>query len=382
MSDAFRRSTQLLSADSAAPIRIAAAVAAVLLAGWLSWCFFATIPVFVVSDRARLEAGTAVHVVEAPVTAEVRSVHARLGQGIRAGDILVKLDTERERLRQREDELRATSKQSLVVQLQRQIALEQEVLAQTRIGSDASHREALQRFHEADEQARGAETEARRAAQLYGAGLLSEAERQRLESQAARYRAAADSLSQVVRRSSSEVSLANASRLTTMEKLKADLAVAEAEMNAFALSAQRSAREVTLRVIRAPISGTIGEIPDLRPGALVNAGDRLASIVPSGRLTIVAGFAPAVAIGRIRPGQRSRLRLDGFAPIEYGVVTARVERVATEPQDGVIRVELSVLRAPQRIPLQHGLPGAVEVETERVTPATLFLRAVGKRIEG
>ena len=32
------------------------------------------------------------------------------------------------------------------------------------------------------------------------------------------------------------------------------------------------------------------------------------------------------------------------------------------------------------VPLQHGLPGTVEVEVARVSPATLVLHAVGKRL--
>ena len=34
------------------------------------------------------------------------------------------------------------------------------------------------------------------------------------------------------------------------------------------------------------------------------------------------------------------------------------------------------------IPLQHGLPCAVEVEVERVSPATLLLRIAGARLGG
>jgi membrane fusion protein (multidrug efflux system) len=53
--------------------------------------------------------------------------------------------------------------------------------------------------------------------------------------------------------------------------------------------------------------------------------------------------------------------------------------VASEPRDGSIRVELA-LQPPRRtrLPLQHGLPGTAEVEVERVTPAVLVLRTVGK----
>jgi len=55
--------------------------------------------------------------------------------------------------------------------------------------------------------------------------------------------------------------------------------------------------------------------------------------------------------------------------------------VAHEARDGQIRVELSMLSDPLSvIPLQHGLPGTIEVEVEQVAPVTLVLRAVGKRL--
>jgi membrane fusion protein (multidrug efflux system) len=80
----------------------------------------------------------------------------------------------------------------------------------------------------------------------------------------------------------------------------------------------------------------------------------------------------------VRPGQYARLRLEGFAWTQYGSLPARVSSVASEAQDGRVRVELAVeAGARTQIPLQHGLPGTVEVETERVSPAVLVLRAAG-----
>jgi membrane fusion protein (multidrug efflux system) len=44
-----------------------------------------------------------------------------------------------------------------------------------------------------------------------------------------------------------------------------------------------------------------------------------------------------------------------------------------------VRVELEVLADPtSAIPLQHGLPGTVEIEVERLLPAKLVLRIAGK----
>jgi hypothetical protein len=46
-----------------------------------------------------------------------------------------------------------------------------------------------------------------------------------------------------------------------------------------------------------------------------------------------------------------------------------------------VRVDVSVLSVPA-IPIQHGLTGSLEVSTDRVTPFTLLLRALGGRLSG
>src|SRR5208282_1645668 len=105
----------------------------------------------------------------------------------------------------------------------------------------------------------------------------------------------------------------------------------------------------------------------------------LAAVVPTGELRIVASFQPADALGRIQTGQPARLRLEGFPWTEYGSISATVTHVGSEVRDGRIRVELAVNpRSASRIPMQHGLPGAVQVEVERISPASLVLRVVGR----
>jgi membrane fusion protein (multidrug efflux system) len=133
--------------------------------------------------------------------------------------------------------------------------------------------------------------------------------------------------------------------------------------------------------VRAPITGYLGEVATLQPGAVVRQGDTLGVVLPAGALRVVAHFLPAIALGRVQPGQPARLRLDGFSWAQYGSLTATVTSVATEARDGVIRVELHLEpEALTAIPLQHGLPGTVEVEIERISPAALVLREVGTRL--
>jgi membrane fusion protein (multidrug efflux system) len=126
------------------------------------------------------------------------------------------------------------------------------------------------------------------------------------------------------------------------------------------------------------MAGRLGEVAELRTGSVVREGGRLAAVVPQGELQLIADFLPPTALGRIRPGQPARLRLEGFPWTQYGSLAATVSRVAGEVRDGRVRVEFGVDRdGASPIPLQHGLPGSVEVQVERVTPATLVLRAAG-----
>jgi hypothetical protein len=95
---------------------------------------------------------------------------------------------------------------------------------------------------------------------------------------------------------------------------------------------------------------------------------------------VVADFPPS-ALGRIQPGQSARLHLDGFPWPQYGSVSASVISVRNKARDGRVRVEFVVHPDPtSRIPLQHGLPGTVEVEVDRLSPAELIIRAAGQRI--
>ncbi|MFL5343425.1 MAG: HlyD family secretion protein [Hyalangium sp.] len=140
--------------------------------------------------------------------------------------------------------------------------------------------------------------------------------------------------------------------------------------------------EIERRTLRAPSAGTLADLSPLQVGAVVRAGDRLATIIPPGDLRIVAEFTPAAALGRIQVGQRGELRLDAFPWTQFGTLAATVSQVAGEVRDGRIRVELAITPgSSSAIPLQHGLPGTLEIEVERVSPAMLAFRSAGQRLQ-
>jgi membrane fusion protein (multidrug efflux system) len=164
-------------------------------------------------------------------------------------------------------------------------------------------------------------------------------------------------------------------------QLEREAAVLEARLSSLEAVLSGLAHELEQHRIRAPATGSLGEVTPLQPGTVIAEGQRLAAVVPPGQLRVVAEFAPPEALGRIQPRQRARLRLEGFPWVQYGTVAARVTRVATEPLNGRIRVELGIDQAfAFPVPLQHGLPGTLEVEVERISPAALVLRAAGKAL--
>jgi len=379
MASNFERSTQLLDGDSMRTTRRWTLLLITLVLAWLLWFFGATIPIEVRSDRARIES-TASHAVQAPMPGQISTVRIRLGQGVRAGDVIFDIDTAKERLAREGERLRTEARRAALEQLQRKIDVIERSSGPSHAAAGAAGRELHERIAEAEERRRIADEQLRRAQQLHQAGLISEAEWRRIESEAVQRRAAVRGLTQTLARSSSEEELADSTRSAELEQLKADVAVAQSELNTALLALQRTDNVIAQSRVRAPVSGRIAALASLNPGAVVATGQLLASIVPESGLAVVAAFAPAAAVGRIRDGQMAHVRLEGFSPIEYGTIAARVTAVATEPQEGLVRVEMEIIRSPRRIPLQHGIPAVAEIGIERVTPATLFFRAVGKRL--
>ena len=167
------------------------------------------------------------------------------------------------------------------------------------------------------------------------------------------------------------------------EQLARELLDLEGQIHTGAATVERLRFSIEQRQIRAPIDGRVGQLSEIHPGEHVQAGDRLAAVVPNGQVKVVAYFPTSAALGRIRKGQSAQLRLDGFPWTQYGSLPAEVVELADEQLGQSVRVELRVAaRADSRLPIHHGLPGVAVIEIERVTPAVLVMRAAGQWLSG
>jgi membrane fusion protein (multidrug efflux system) len=378
----FRSTLRALESESTWLLSVTAVLLpCVLFSAWIAWALFARVPIYVVSSFARLEVVAEPRRAATLAAGRIIDTRVDLGQQTTAGAILMELDASMEQ--RRLDEARA----ALAGLDVRVAALREQQRAQrrVRVSLEQAHTAAAARAHVDLVQA---EAESRYRIRLQEIAARWESERlvpgiEGLESE----QALANSQIAVA---AAEVSLsrqladgrhASDQYVTQLTALDRDAAEIEAARET-TLAAIRTA-EVALeqKTIRSPVAGQVGRVAALHVGDVVQAGQEIATVIPSGRIRVAATFAPAGAIGRIHRGQTALVRLTGFSTYEFGVLRGVVANAACEPNDGAVRVELDLdPRTTSSLPIQHGLPGSVEVEVEAVRPWQLLARSVEARI--
>lgn len=375
----FSRSVRSLEADTPRRSILVMVLATALLAAWIGWFFLARVAVYEVTDRADLQVDRAAHPIEAQFTGRVVSSYLMLDREVKSGEVLVELDADAQRLQLKEERVRSSALALQISALQSQIQTEEAVRQQERQAESVAVEEVSARAKEADAGAHLAEEEAKRQDQLFASGVVSEVDLHRARAAAQERRAAADSLRLGVRRLERQHLTQDSERQAHVQELKTHLVQLEGQRATAGAEIERLQGEVSRRSIRASVDGRLGEVANLSVGSVVREGEKLGAVVPTGNLRIVANFVPPDALGRIRPGQHARMRLEGFPWVQYGSLSATVTSLANEVRDGRIRVELMVDdNSGSRIPLQHGLPGTVEVKVEETSPAALVLRTAGR----
>ena len=172
-------------------------------------------------------------------------------------------------------------------------------------------------------------------------------------------------------------------RKADIEELRVESRRLEGELEVMAASRSTTRGDLEGHSLRAPENGVVAERVSVGRGSVVAPGERIATIVHPGPVRVTAHFQAAEGLGRIRGEQRARVELTGFPSTQYGSLEARVLSTGSEPRLGRIQVELELVGpTASRIPVQHGLAAEVRVEVERVSPAVMLLRAVGKLVDG
>ena len=376
---AFSKTYAALLSERSRLSYLAWATGVVLLASWFWWATQIPVTLYEVSADSRLELDSATYPVQSPFVGRIVKTNLSVGQQVRQGDVLVEIDAAPDQLQMRQEQVRAIGLEPEFFRLRSQLEAEESAREAEQRASRSSLEEAQNKIREAETSARFAEDDYKRTQKLQAEGLVPARELDRTAAEARRLRAAVVTLESAPRRLSQEQSTKDRERDVRIEKIRSEIARLDSQRGTLNATIQKLGYEIERKKVRAPIDGRLAESALLRVGAVVKEGESLGSIIPSGRLIVVASYPAPAAFGRILKGQPARLRLDGFPWAEFGTVSARVERVAQEIRNNKVRVELSITPNQHlKMPLEHGMPGAAEIEVEHISPAALLLRTAGQ----
>ncbi len=353
------------------------------MVAWAIWFFSKDITTYSVSDVARLEQAQNTVQVSTQRAGRVVAIAASLGDTLRTGDLLIQLDTSAldleldgdARVSQRLTEQLAAIERDQSL-LDKKFAEEDKALLdqlkflrgqhQLQVSNQQIQAEVTERYERLLQKQQSSELDYLVAKRTY--------QQMAMETLAAEadIRAEQDRREQIA----NEYQLVVSELKQRSVNIQRKLVEVETRMRQSTLAADE-------QQLRAPITGTLASLADIREGEVLVAGQQVATIQAEGGIGIQAYFPPAQALGHIRPGQYARVKLDGFSWARYGQLHARVERVASAVRQERILVQLSLQgKVPPQLPLLHDLPARVEIATGTKTPYQLLLQRVGDALTG
>jgi adhesin transport system membrane fusion protein len=211
---------------------------------------------------------------------------------------------------------------------------------------------------------------------LTGKGLGSQLKLAELIEQRARAGRAmseAEGLRIVTRGQIEELTLAIASR---RKKAQAEAAEKRAEVGADYRRAVEEIADLSDRVETefsvAPVAGLIQSLPKPRVGQVINPGDVVAEIVPSGEQLVFDARLSPRDIGFVAKGQLARVKVDAYDFSRYGALEGVVDSISAttvaDPRGTPyyrlrIRLNKAKFRDDENLSVQAGMTGEANVRT-------------------
>lgn len=263
------------------------------------------------------------------VTGRVSQVLVREGDAVRAGQVLVRLESE---------EAEAALAQAIASERQAQARL---------AGLRSTGRSASQaQLEQADANLTAAQAELRRTEQLVAQGFLSA---QRLDDGRR-----AVQVAEAQREAALAQSRANADRGT-------DVVQAQAQLQAAAAATSAARARLAQAVLVAPAAARVLS-REVEPGQIVQPGKALVGLALAGPTQIVAQVDERF-LEQLRPGQKAAVVADAFAGQRMDATVASIAP-EVDAQRGAVEVKLALDRPPPAF-LREDMTLSVEVETAR-----------------
>lgn len=229
MATAFSRTIRSLTADSSHHLLLGILSMGILLGAWVTWCLLARIAVYAVTQTARLEVDRAVHPVAAPVAGRVVATRLLVGQEVQAGDVLVELDADAQRLQGEEESVRLAALTAQFQAYAEELSAEDAAWHAEQQAAQAALDEAQARQREAEVIARASHEEAEVVILLPAPEFADQLEVIRSRAEVHKRQAAVDTLHLAVKRLEEEQQVRARDRLARRARLRREVVHLEGE---------------------------------------------------------------------------------------------------------------------------------------------------------
>lgn len=144
--------------------------------------------------------------------------------------------------------------------------------------------------------------------------------------------------------------------------------------------------------ITAPVGGTITTLDVRGAGVVLQAGQAVATISPTGARLLVEAHVPNKDIAFIEKGLPAKLKFDAFPFQDYGIIEATVIEVSPDAQSDkelgsfykvmIVPRQTEISAKGKSMPLRPGLSLTAEIVTERKSILNLILEPFRKLKKG
>ncbi|HEY9663070.1 MAG TPA: HlyD family efflux transporter periplasmic adaptor subunit [Allocoleopsis sp.] len=309
--------------------------------------------------RGQLEPKGKTFKLDAPVTGEVSEIKVKEGQTLKAGQVLVELESnltaaeiqqaqaklEGQLNRLSQLEFMRTQLQGVTTQIQRQQGTAEAASQQAAIDETQQKIEHGRELRDLAQKRLDRELqEVERYQKLVDEGIIAEVQlvqvhqavddaREALTQADSELRQAESQLAAQQNDSESktrdhELTLLETSRQT--KELESQIADLNSEINQTKKQIEALTFQLQQRQIRSPITGTLFELPIDRPGAVVQVGQEIAQIAPEHVPLVLRANMSSQESGFLAVGMPVKIKFDAYPFQDYGIVEGHVTWVSPD----------------------------------------------------
>ncbi|WP_290703006.1 HlyD family type I secretion periplasmic adaptor subunit [Amphritea sp.] len=139
--------------------------------------------------------------------------------------------------------------------------------------------------------------------------------------------------------------------------------------------------------VYAPLSGIVQDLSITRINAVVEPGQVIMQLVPTGDDMVVEARVSPSEIGHIHPGQKTEVKIDSYDSARFGIVTGIVERISAstyldEKKNPYFRAEISlndsVVGGNQAMPISPGMTVTADIKTGSKSILDYLLKPISR----